>query len=112
MTICHQKALYCINRFFFADCVCRYGYSGDGRQYCDGKWFNLNFLDLIIIKNCKECGIQRKKPNARIVGGVEAIPDSWPSAALIISSYKTEFLFNSKLIIKNRIVYYYKKERW
>lgn len=56
----------------------------------------LNILNLKI-----ECGLFRKKPNARIVGGVEALPDSWPSAALIIASYKADIPYKSCLKISN-----------
>ena len=52
-------------------CVCKYGFNGDGINYCD------------------ECGVSSIKPNlGRIVGGIQAIKNSWPSAVLIIFSYK------------------------
>jgi hypothetical protein len=33
---CHKKASTCINRLFKAECVCDFGYNGDGLNYCDG----------------------------------------------------------------------------
>ncbi|CAF0860159.1 unnamed protein product [Brachionus calyciflorus] len=67
---CHSKASTCINHAFRAECICDYGYQGDGYSFCD------------------ECGITYNTQNLRIVGGVEAIPHSWPSAALIVFTYK------------------------
>jgi hypothetical protein len=37
-----------------------------------------------------EYGIAYRQPNERIVGGVEAIEHSRPSAVLIIATYKTD----------------------
>jgi hypothetical protein len=34
---CHSKASVCKNHFFRAQCICNYGYGGDGVKYCDGK---------------------------------------------------------------------------
>ena len=33
---CHANSV-CTNHFFQAKCVCVYGYSGDGVNYCDGE---------------------------------------------------------------------------
>ena len=56
---CNSKASTCINRPFYAQCICDYGFVGNGRDYCE------------------ECGVTFKIPNvARIVGGVEAVPHS------------------------------------
>lgn len=52
-------------------CVCNHGFNGDGINYCD------------------ECGVSSIEPNlGRIVGGVQAVKNSWPSAVLIKFSYK------------------------
>ena len=40
----------------------------------------------------QECGISYYAPNARIVGGIAATPNSWPSLALIKFSYKREII--------------------
>lgn len=56
--------------------MCDYGFSGDGKNYCDN------------------CGVSFVQPNvarnSRIVGGIKAIPYSWPSAVLVVFSYKGE----------------------
>ncbi|RMZ99679.1 trypsin I-P1-like [Brachionus plicatilis] len=41
---------------------------------------------------CDECGVSNAVPNIRIVGGIEAVPNSWPSMALIIFDYMDFFL--------------------
>ena len=56
------------------------GYNGDGVEYCD------------------ECGISSIAPNSRVVGGVTALDYSWPSAALIIASYKTDMFVNGQWV--------------
>jgi hypothetical protein len=38
--------------------------------------------------NCDECGVSFASENARIVGGREAKPHSWPASAYIIFHYK------------------------
>ncbi|RNA22096.1 hypothetical protein BpHYR1_021991 [Brachionus plicatilis] len=35
-SMCHPNAT-CYNKPFFADCVCNSGFSGNGRDHCDGK---------------------------------------------------------------------------
>ena len=40
----------------------------------------------------KECGLSFFNPNVKIVGGVSAVPNSWPSTAFIQLSYKREEL--------------------
>ena len=45
---CHKNASICVNNIFYAECVCDYGYAGDGIKYCD------------------ECGISYSQHNARI----------------------------------------------
>jgi secreted trypsin-like serine protease len=67
---CHPNA-YCINRPYAAKCVCKYGFSGNGKSYCD------------------ECGVKYSQENVKIVGGVPAKQHSWPSAALVLAKYKT-----------------------
>lgn len=52
-TKCHPLAT-CVNTPFYADCVCNYGYAGNGRDHCDGKLNQLFFfinLKLFKIKN-------------------------------------------------------------
>lgn len=55
----------------FWDCVCKYGWNGDGKDFCD------------------ECGLHYFENNARIFGGIDAVSHSWPSIVQIKSSYKT-----------------------
>ncbi|CAF0704354.1 unnamed protein product [Brachionus calyciflorus] len=81
ITKCHIRASTCTNHFFYAECICDYGYNGNGRDYCD------------------ECGLNSKQPNVRVVGGVEALPNSWPSAAMLITTYKTDYKFKKKSIV-------------
>ena len=38
--------------------------------------------------SCEECGLSVKQPNARIIGGIEAIEHSWPSMAFIYFEYR------------------------
>lgn len=40
-TKCHANAT-CFNRPFESDCICNYGFSGDGIDHCDGKFFLFN----------------------------------------------------------------------
>lgn len=70
MKKCHPNS-FCINRPFFGECVCREGFNGDGAEYCD------------------ECGLRYFDNNARVVGGVKAVPHSWPSIVMIAMTYKT-----------------------
>lgn len=60
----------CVSHIFRAECQCDDGYEGDGVTYCD------------------ECGLVYFNQNARIVGGVIAVPNSWPSAVLVIFTFK------------------------
>lgn len=53
--------------------TCNYGFSG---SYCD------------------ECGLRFSEPNLRIVGGQEAVANSWPSMALIVFRYKFYYSVN------------------
>ena len=45
----------------------------------------------------QECGISYQTPNARIVGGITALPNSWPSLALIKFSYKRDISINGRI---------------
>ena len=51
-------------------------------------FFMLNFMK-ISMEN--ECGLSYTKPNVKIVGGVNAIPASWPSIVKIEFKYKLNF---------------------
>ena len=47
-TKCNSKASICINRPFYAQCVCDWGYAGNGKEYCEGTSFDsLNFFFLL-----------------------------------------------------------------
>lgn len=60
---------------------CRYGYQG---RYCD------------------PCGLTFKPPIVnKIVGGFEATPHSWPSAALIVFNYKAEVFLQDQRVYYN-----------
>lgn len=37
ITLCHEKASICINHFFYGECVCDFGFNGNGKEYCDGR---------------------------------------------------------------------------
>ena len=51
---------------------------------------------LVTFSNGQECGISYNAPNARIVGGITAVSNSWPSIALIKFSYKRDILLNGR----------------
>ncbi len=38
---CHSKASVCVDREIGGQCYCDNGYSGDGINFCDGKYFFL-----------------------------------------------------------------------
>ena len=66
---------YCVNKPFYAICKCNSGFNGNGKIAC------------------YECGVIFHTDNVlnsrnRIVGGIEAIPHSFPFAVLIFISYK------------------------
>lgn len=69
MLKCHPKATKCINHPFKIECICDYGYQGDGIDYCD------------------ECGVFYTSKNVKIIGGTEAAVNSWPSAVYLRLSY-------------------------
>ena len=48
-TKCHSLAM-CVNKPFYADCVCKYGYAGNGRDHCDGKPNLSNYQFLLFLK--------------------------------------------------------------
>ncbi|CAF0914930.1 unnamed protein product [Brachionus calyciflorus] len=66
-TKCHENAK-CINHPFYAECICDYGFPGNGRDHCD------------------ECGITYYKNNAD-EDGQRANPYSWPATAIIEYTY-------------------------
>lgn len=37
MTRCHDRASKCVNHPFYAECICDFGFNGNGREFCDGK---------------------------------------------------------------------------
>jgi hypothetical protein len=76
---CNLKASVCINYPFKIKCLCEYGYSGDGVNYCD------------------ECGLAYEAPNLKIVGGVDAVAYSWPATAVVSFSYKTRISINGRM---------------
>lgn len=85
-TKCHAKASLCINRFpFWGQCVCDAGYSGNGKTVCE------------------ECGLSQVATNiVRIVGGVYAVPSSWPFAVYIVQTYKGRYnIKGTNYIISN-----------
>lgn len=49
------------------------------------------FYTLIAELSIEECGKSDYKPNSRIVGGISAVPHSWPAHALVIQSYKQTY---------------------
>ena len=49
MTKCNSNAL-CINHPFRGECVCRNGFNGNGKEYCDGK-ITKKFLSRTFILN-------------------------------------------------------------
>ncbi|CAF0841565.1 unnamed protein product [Adineta ricciae] len=68
---CHSRASLCINRSpFKGQCICDSYSAGNGRTVCD------------------DCGLVYTRPNARIIGGVDADAHSWPFAVLIQQRYK------------------------
>ncbi|RNA17936.1 suppressor of tumorigenicity 14 -like protein [Brachionus plicatilis] len=70
LIICHSKASKCINHPFRAECICDFGYQGDGLHYCD------------------ECGLSFAEKNLKIIGGIDAASNSWPSAAYLRFFYE------------------------
>jgi hypothetical protein len=79
MLKCGLREAKCINSPFKIKCVCDFGYSGDGETYCD------------------ECGLTFAEPNLKIVGGIEAVPNSWPATAIVSFTYKTRVNVNGNV---------------
>ena len=62
-------------------CVCKDGYQGDGKTYCDGKLpYNVQCLDTLHFHYFLECGITYFEQNVKIVGGTTAVANSWATA--------------------------------
>jgi hypothetical protein len=59
----------------------------------------LKITRLLIHVHQTECGIAYRQPNARIVGGVEAVEHSWPSAVLIIATYKADIYLGDTFLV-------------
>ncbi|CAF1130289.1 unnamed protein product, partial [Brachionus calyciflorus] len=66
-TKCHENAM-CINHPFKAECVCNYGYAGNGLDHCD------------------ECSVTYFEPNVMSYDK-EAVPYSWPAYGVLEASY-------------------------
>ncbi|CAF0860178.1 unnamed protein product [Brachionus calyciflorus] len=58
------------------------------RKNCDYGYSGVNCED--------ECGLIYSTPNVKIVGGVEALPNSWPSTALIYFTYRSRDIPNQQ----------------
>lgn len=70
---------------------CNSGFSG---PLCEG--INSTFKLMIIKRLSKsylECGLSFEEINVRIVGGIEALPKSWPSIAMIVFNYTFDFSY-------------------
>ena len=61
--------------------TCNYGSISNGVT-CDGKT-SINIKSMIKISLLKVCGDSSSMPNIKIVGGIPAIPNSWPAQILI-----------------------------
>ncbi|CAF0932487.1 unnamed protein product [Brachionus calyciflorus] len=46
---------------------------------------------------CDGCGKIYNQPNAKIIGGKEAVPYSWPSMALVVFRYKFYYTIDNKI---------------
>lgn len=57
----------------------------------------LQILFTSLIYGQEQCGVSLQTPNARIVGGREAVTNSWPSLALIKFSYKRDVKLNGRV---------------
>ena len=51
-------------------------------------------LNCISLSTLTDCGITYNKPNLKIIGGVEAVQNSWPSVALVVFRYTLELVLN------------------
>lgn len=93
---CSQYA-DCINGIGSFDCICRPGYTGDGRV-CTSE-VNLQYL-----LDDDTCGVVTKQPNdtrkriRRIIGGQYSQPGEWPWMALITVNGGPVTLFSGVLI--------------
>ncbi len=94
-TKCNKNAKCVNSRAFTAQCICNFGYSGNGKTKCDGKKMLLffflelsNFSTFFVFPT--ECGLRTKQPNLRIIGGAESVEESWPESALVIFSFSAK----------------------
>jgi hypothetical protein len=75
---CHEKASSYYNSYLRRYmCVCDKRYTGNGVTHCDS------------------CGIPRRTNVLRIVGGFEAVRNSWPMAVYLEQNYKNTYYFNN-----------------
>ena len=72
-----------VPNYLLSNQQCDYGYSG---RFCDGK--KNDKIELFNKAFFKECGLIFKKPNLKIIGGIEAEKNSWPSLAFLVFRYK------------------------
>ena len=64
--------------------------------------FNCNLINELLYSYCSvyilDCGVTNVSPNAKIVGGIVANPNSWPAQVLIIQSYSGDYTVNSNVV--------------
>jgi hypothetical protein len=81
---CHSKANTCKNEFFKANCICDYGFAGNGKDYCDECGLTYTHMNARYLK------VDNNNFTSRIVGGSVALDESWPSTVLIAMNYKAD----------------------
>ena len=59
-----------------------------------------------IKKKLSVCGIQEVLPNTKIIGGVSAVMNSWPSMALILFKYTVIYDYNGIKVQSNPVMTY------
>ncbi|CAF1028591.1 unnamed protein product [Brachionus calyciflorus] len=74
---CHPNA-QCINKPFYADCICNYGFAGNGLE-------------------CDECGnFQENWNSAMPFMSVTTPPHTWPATADILFNYRANYFIDSE----------------
>ncbi len=72
-----MKASQCIDRFpYWAQCICDAGYVGNGKSEC---------------VECGQASVRSNLAMGRIVGGADAVENSWPFAAYVVQTYKGRY---------------------